>query len=134
MFAFILHLYISLNVVIDVTCNVLNSKSFAADPVAFCTDNPLAIMAHPDNCARYIDCTLKESLIGQYQHECRYPDLFDSYNNSCKSYREVNCGTRPEPKAPCKYCHLFTTRSFIKHESRTQLKVAQLISVIHFHL
>ncbi|XP_061184903.1 uncharacterized protein LOC133192909 isoform X1 [Saccostrea echinata] len=74
-----------------------------SDPVAFCTENPLAIMAHPDNCARYIDCTNRNSLIGQYQHECKYPDLFDSYNNSCKSYREVNCGTRPEPKAPCDY-------------------------------
>ncbi|XP_065924132.1 uncharacterized protein [Magallana gigas] len=74
-----------------------------SDPVAFCTENPLAIMAHPDNCARYIDCTNRNSRIGQYQHECRYPDLFDSYNNSCKSYREINCGTRPEPKAPCDY-------------------------------
>lgn len=79
------------------------SQSFVADPVAFCTENPLAIMAHPDNCARYIDCTNRDSLIGQYQQECKYPDLFDSYNNSCKSYREINCGTRPEPKAPCKY-------------------------------
>lgn len=88
-------------VYIDIGIILILSKSFAADPVAFCTENPLAIMAHPDNCARYIDCTNRNSRIGQYQHECRYPDLFDSYNNSCKSYREINCGTRPEPKAPC---------------------------------
>lgn len=60
-------------------------------------------MLHPESCARYVDCRNRNTLIGNYQEECAYPQLFDSFNNSCKPYREVKCGNRPEPKAPCEY-------------------------------
>ena len=83
----------------------------SADPVTFCNTNPSAIMADPESCARYIDCNKRISNVDPalppYKHECTYPDLFDSYNASCKPYREVKCGIRPEPKAPCKYCFFF---------------------------
>ncbi|XP_071165550.1 uncharacterized protein [Mytilus edulis] len=74
-----------------------------SDPVTFCENNPTAIMLHPESCARYVDCRNRNTLIGNYQEECAYPQLFDSFNNSCKPYREVKCGNRPEPKAPCDY-------------------------------
>ncbi|KAK3095139.1 hypothetical protein FSP39_010723 [Pinctada imbricata] len=77
---------------------------YPSDPVQFCSTNPSAIMADPKNCAKYIDCNRRDSTLKKpFKHECSYPDLFDSYNASCKSYRIVKCGLRPEPKAPCDY-------------------------------
>lgn len=76
---------------------------FAADPDTFCSQNPTAIIPHPDSCAQYINCANKNTELGNYREECLYMQLFSTYTNSCRPYREVKCGIRPEPRAPCKF-------------------------------
>ncbi|XP_071165551.1 uncharacterized protein [Mytilus edulis] len=88
---------------VEADCQWRYEPKDPSDPVTFCENNPTAIMLHPESCARYVDCRNRNTLIGNYQEECAYPQLFDSFNNSCKPYREVKCGNRPEPKAPCDY-------------------------------
>jgi hypothetical protein len=69
-----------------------------------CQQNPNAIIPDPDNCARYFNCSqmfTQPSLV-KYQAECDYPLLFNSQTLMCDDFEIVNCGTRMEPKAPCK--------------------------------
>ena len=40
--------------------------------------------------------------------ECKYPDLFSTITSRCESFIKVNCETRPEPQAPCKYMYQFS--------------------------
>lgn len=76
------------------------------NPVPYCEVNPSAVVPHPDNCAQYIDCRQKNTLLGNYRQECPYPQLVsltDSVGTPCKPFDSVICGARPEPKNPCKY-------------------------------
>ena len=34
--------------------------------------------------------------------ECPYPSFYSTTTSSCQSFDKVRCGTRPQPKAPCK--------------------------------
>ncbi|WAR05418.1 hypothetical protein MAR_020787 [Mya arenaria] len=74
-----------------------------------CFSNPTAIVAHPTNCAQYFDCTKVSTQFGHYLVECPYPQLFDEASLTCKSFRDVQCTNKAEPKAPCEYfqnlCH-----------------------------
>ena len=66
--------------------------------------NPSALIVDPDNCARYYNCSQMITYDGfqQYQAECDYPLLFNDKSKSCDDFTLVKCGTRMEPKAPCK--------------------------------
>ena len=68
-----------------------------------CLDTPDAMLPNPDNCAQYYDCHEENSLLGHYLMECPYPQLFNDELGKCSDYTEVVCGTRFEPKSPCKY-------------------------------
>ena len=65
----------------------------------YCVANPSAIVAHVKNCAQYYDC--RQAVGGSYLRECRYPQLFDDINNTCKNFSDVTCSIRFEPQAPC---------------------------------
>ena len=69
-----------------------------------CTANPLALVADPSNCARYYNCshTTPQPDLVRYQQECDYPLLYNPGTSACDDFEIVNCGTRYEPKAPCK--------------------------------
>ncbi|XP_062578131.1 uncharacterized protein LOC134240032, partial [Saccostrea cucullata] len=56
-----------------------------------------------DNCAQYINCTSKNSKLGNYRHECAYPDLFSDVTFNCEKFQSVVCKNRTEPQAPCQY-------------------------------
>ena len=60
------------------------------------------MMAHPTQCAQFYDCSRPASLYGTYLHECQYPQMFDDVSGTCADFTAVNCGSRYEPKAPCK--------------------------------
>ena len=67
----------------------------------YCRLNPTAIIAHFNNCAQYFDC--REAVKQSFLRECRYPQLFDEVDMTCKNFSEVQCGARFVPQAPCKY-------------------------------
>ena len=81
----------------------LKHSSIAVNPTPFCSIYPNALKPNPDNCAQFYDCRQQATLFGNYLRECPYLQLYSEVDNTCHSYtRPVNCGTRPEPKAPCK--------------------------------
>lgn len=57
---------------------------------------------HAESCAKYFDCSRTSRGGVPRSRECSYPYLFDSASGSCQYFTEVNCGSRPEPKHPCK--------------------------------
>ena len=67
------------------------------------------LIPDPLHCARYYNCsdnTVQQGLgIGHLQ-ECKYPRLFGYGATSCQLFTEIQCETRYEPKAPCKYMFL----------------------------
>ncbi|VDI58558.1 Hypothetical predicted protein [Mytilus galloprovincialis] len=78
----------------------------------FCTAHPSAVLADPDNCAHYFNCSDPSMATitrgagqtpGNYRKECHYPDLFDDSIKQCNNFEMVNCSKKPEPQAPCKY-------------------------------
>lgn len=68
----------------------------------YCIDNPTAIVKHPGNCGWYYNCSNRDSTIGKYIQECRYPELFSTITKKCEEFTDVNCISRHEPQAPCK--------------------------------
>lgn len=68
----------------------------------YCIDNPTAIVKHPGNCGWYYNCSNRDSTIGKYIQECRYPELFSTITKKCEEFTDVNCISRHEPLAPCK--------------------------------
>ncbi|XP_069104084.1 LOW QUALITY PROTEIN: uncharacterized protein [Argopecten irradians] len=85
---------------------IIGSCSVILDPLnpgPYCKANPTVVASHPDNCAQYIDCRQLHTDFGNYKQECPYSELFDDQMNACRPYINVNCGTRPVPKAPCEY-------------------------------
>lgn len=68
--------------------------------------NPMAVIAHFNNCAQYFDC--REAVNGSFLRECRYPQLFDEVELTCKNFTDVTCRQRFEPQAPCKYKTMIT--------------------------
>ena len=82
--------------------------SIAGNPNIFCTVRPSSMMAHPTQCAQFYDCSRPASLYGTYLHECQYPQMFDDVSGTCADFTAVNCGSRYEPKAPCKAFNTLT--------------------------
>ena len=72
------------------------------DTVDYCAANPNDIIATPDNCAQYYNCTERQTTIGDHVMECKYPDLFSKTSHSCENFEAVQCTIRKEPQAPCK--------------------------------
>ncbi|XP_052252894.1 uncharacterized protein LOC127859481 isoform X5 [Dreissena polymorpha] len=68
-----------------------------------CSANPTLVLQDSQNCAKYINCSLATSLLGNHMQECTYPDLFSMTTKSCDKFEKVNCDQRPEPMAPCDY-------------------------------
>ncbi|KAL5005503.1 hypothetical protein ScPMuIL_018959 [Solemya velum] len=74
--------------------------------VRFCQQNRNVLIPHPENCARYYNCSdeaTKQGLSMPYLSECKYPRLFASAASGCQLFTEVECTGRYEPKAPCEY-------------------------------
>nr|XP_022322146.1 uncharacterized protein LOC111123822 isoform X3 [Crassostrea virginica] len=69
----------------------------------YCTEHPSAIMKHPGDCGWYYNCSSKDSSLGKYIQECRYPQLFSTVSKHCEKFTDVNCVSRHEPQAPCEY-------------------------------
>ncbi|KAJ8316011.1 LOW QUALITY PROTEIN: hypothetical protein KUTeg_006025 [Tegillarca granosa] len=79
----------------------------------YCSANPAAIVADPDNCSHYFNCSdtpagvsVNDGVsisLGNYSRECLYPSLFDSTKKKCENFTSVNCDKRMEPQAPCEY-------------------------------
>ncbi|XP_071175832.1 uncharacterized protein [Mytilus edulis] len=68
--------------------------------VSICKANPTLKFENQQNCAQYYDCSKPST---GYLVECKYPDLYSTVYQGCKTYRDVTCGKRPEPQAPCEY-------------------------------
>ncbi|ESO83792.1 hypothetical protein LOTGIDRAFT_169029 [Lottia gigantea] len=70
-----------------------------------CLYNPGAKIESQESCAQYFDCSQRSSTwqFSKYVLECPYPDLFSSKTGRCENFRNVKCGARKEPKAPCDY-------------------------------
>lgn len=71
----------------------------------YCAQHMNDKIAHPANCARYIDCrpTALHPELGRHQGECTYPQLYSTLTSTCENFEQVQCTTRYEPKAPCEY-------------------------------
>lgn len=83
--------------------NVPQTKFILTDKIdQYCIDNPTAIVKHPGNCGWYYNCSSRDSTIGKYIQECRYPELFSTITKKCEEFTDVNCISRHEPLAPCK--------------------------------
>ena len=85
---------------------ILNYVCFSVDVPQFCKANPNAIVRDEDNCAQYYNCSDKQSNIGDFLAECRYPDLFSDVYMNCRSFNTVSCDKRLEPQSPCKFVSL----------------------------
>ena len=84
--------------------NFLDMKIFISDKVSpICLDSPNATLPNPEHCAQYYDCHTESTTLGHFMKECPYPQLFDKEHSRCSDYRNVECGTRFEPKSPCEY-------------------------------
>ncbi|KAL3884669.1 hypothetical protein ACJMK2_024787, partial [Sinanodonta woodiana] len=59
-----------------------------------------SLIPNPLNCAQYYDC---RDLLEPILYECEYPQLYSIQSRSCETFTTVNCGSRPEPQAPCEY-------------------------------
>lgn len=68
----------------------------------YCNEHPTAIVKHQGNCGWYYNCSNRDSTIGKYIQECRYPQLFSTITKRCEDFTDVNCVSRHEPQAPCK--------------------------------
>lgn len=75
----------------------------------YCTEHPSAILKHPGNCGWYYNCAARESAIGSYIRECRYPKLFSTVTKQCEDFTDVQCTSRHEPQAPCKSQNFLVT-------------------------
>ena len=71
-----------------------------------CKANPTLVIADPSNCARHYRCSDMQGDIVPFS-ECHYPDLYSQSNEICQDFRSVECGSRPEPQAPCKCLTLY---------------------------
>lgn len=71
----------------------------------YCAQHLNELMANPSNCARFIDCrpSIVHPELGRHQGECTYPQLYSTTTSRCENFEQVQCNTRYEPKAPCKY-------------------------------
>lgn len=61
------------------------------------------LVAKGDNCAQYFDCSSPVTEFGQYLQECPYPQLFNDDTQQCQHFSQVECKSRYQPKAPCKF-------------------------------
>ena len=73
---------------------------FTVDAPDFCTAHQGEIIENPDNCAMYFNCSKQGSDLNM---ECTYPELFDTSTKMCIRFEQVDCQSRPEPMAPCKF-------------------------------
>ena len=89
--------------------SILSYLYFSVDVPQFCQANPTAIVRDEDNCAQYYNCSDKQSNLGNFLAECRYPDLFSDVYMNCRSFNTVSCDKRLEPQSPCKYVSLQKT-------------------------
>jgi len=64
-----------------------------------CPPSGKYIFASPQGCHIYVRCYdgLREV------QTCPYPKFFDESTLTCKNWRQVKCGKRPEAKEPCEY-------------------------------
>lgn len=68
-----------------------------------------SVFPHPDGCALFYNCSLRfqhrprRHFASPLEDECPYPQLFSNETLKCENFLNVTCGTRKEPKAPCKY-------------------------------
>lgn len=86
-----------------------NAVNFTLDTVRpICVDTPNALLPNPDHCAQYYDCQAESTTLGHFMKDCSYPQLFDEEHRQCRNYRDVECGTRYEPKSPCEYYGIVT--------------------------
>lgn len=81
---------------------IFNIFLFLGDIDKFCQANPSALVKDLDNCAHYINCSHKNSKLGDFIQGCVYPDLFSDVTLKCENFQAVVCKLRPEPMAPCK--------------------------------
>lgn len=88
---------------------LFSCSTHTVDAVDYCSANRADIVPTTDNCAEYFNCSKLNTSIGDHVVECHYPDLFSVRTLSCESFETVQCNTRLEPQAPCKYghCYLF---------------------------
>ncbi|KAK3589928.1 hypothetical protein CHS0354_034946 [Potamilus streckersoni] len=91
--------------IFDPSIKGCSENSDVGNTVGQCAGNRKAIIPDPDNCAKYFNCSLTTTMagFGQYQTECQYPLLFNTQTLMCDDFTAVQCGSRPEPKAPCDY-------------------------------
>ncbi|KAL4228860.1 hypothetical protein ACF0H5_011900 [Mactra antiquata] len=80
--------------------HVCRTKIQPVDIPEYCAVHQSDIIANPDNCAVYFNCS---STNNGHTTECKYPDLFDDTTKTCKDFTQVTCQSRPEPMAPCQY-------------------------------
>ena len=76
--------------------------AFLDDPSPYCNVYPNALLPHPENCAQFFDCRQRNTALGNYLRECPYLQLYSIQDKRCHNYQTITCGTRFEPKAPCK--------------------------------
>ncbi|KAI8787546.1 hypothetical protein BgiBS90_012684 [Biomphalaria glabrata] len=74
-----------------------------------CANAGSNLIGHPEVCQRYYNCSdsaprSERSFLGPYEVECSYPQLFDTVELKCKSFKEAKCGSnRIAAKNPCDY-------------------------------
>lgn len=83
--------------------DMINFTTFSVDALPYCQAHPKEIIPMKDNCAHYIDCTRVLGGGAEPVSECTYPDLFSTLSMTCQAFTTVQCDSRPEPQAPCKY-------------------------------
>lgn len=61
------------------------------------------LIAHPDNCARYYNCSSNpdEDWWGENVRECPYPWVFSQATMRCQPHETVDCASRAVPLDPC---------------------------------
>ncbi|XP_067669704.1 uncharacterized protein [Haliotis asinina] len=71
----------------------------------FCPGMPGLKFLHPKSCAMFYDCSqvVPQFGLGLYENECKYPLLFDKYEQVCKEPEEAKCGDSPRPRDKCSY-------------------------------
>ncbi|KAJ8316010.1 hypothetical protein KUTeg_006024 [Tegillarca granosa] len=77
----------------------------------YCSANPADIVADPDNCSRYFNCSdtptgvsVNDGVsvsVGNYSRECIYPSLFDSTKKKCENFTSNACDPNNNTCEPC---------------------------------
>ena len=68
-----------------------------------CAANHQAVVASPDNCGQFFNCSSRDHQLGEFLQECDVGKLFHEGAKQCLPSTQVKCRGRYEPRQACDY-------------------------------